>query len=65
VNDLFDDEEQQEMDDDPYADFDDSELVVEDEVIDNVRAQPVLGKRGRSKRGESQAVPPPTRVKVI
>lgn len=64
MNDLFDDEEQQEMDDDPFADFDDAELMVEDEVIDNARVQPVLGKRGRPKRGESQAVPP-TRVKAI
>ena len=52
------------MDDDPFADFDDAELMVEDEVIDNTRVQPVLGKRGRPKHGESQAVPP-TRVKAI
>ena len=58
MNNLFDDKEQQEMDDDPFADFDDAELAAEDEVIDNVRAQPVLGKHGRPKCGESQAVPP-------
>jgi hypothetical protein len=58
VNNLFDDKEQQEMDDDPSADFNDAELAVEDEFIDNERVQPVLGKHGRPRCGESQAMPP-------
>ena len=46
VNNYLDEDEQQEVEDDPFADINDADLVIQDEVSDNEGAESVLGKWG-------------------
>ena len=52
INDIFNDEELQEIEDHPLADLDDAHLAVEDEDNDDQAPNTVLGKGGQPKWGE-------------